>query len=103
MPTFSLNRDDLKTVLAKTASHISVALLLDALQATVDFEKEASRKFGLTVRCPSLFSHSLRKPLFLHSKFEELVKMSPSLIGQPQTIATVFDPYLSIFVDAQDK
>jgi hypothetical protein len=36
-------------------------------------------------------------------QFEELVALSPAILGPPTPISTVFEPYLSIFVDAQDR
>jgi hypothetical protein len=44
-----MHRDDLKSVLAKTASTLKVNLLLESLQTTVEFESEMARKFDRKV------------------------------------------------------
>jgi hypothetical protein len=42
-------RDDLKSVLVRVASGLSVAKLLDALNLTTDFELEMARRMSMPV------------------------------------------------------
>ena len=45
-----LSRDDLSDVLGRSSSSISVGLLLESLQATLDFEQELATSVGVMVR-----------------------------------------------------
>jgi len=80
-------RDDLKSVLAKGKSNLQVGLLLESIQLTTEFEREMSRKFGLQQ----------------YESIAALSAISMSRTGPPGPISAVFEPYLSIFVDTQDK
>ena len=44
-----VTKDDLKSVLVREQSRLQVAILLDALTSTMDFEAQLSRKFGRSV------------------------------------------------------
>ncbi|SCZ89441.1 BZ3501_MvSof-1269-A2-R1_Chr9g10162 [Microbotryum saponariae] len=81
-----VTRDDLKSVLQKAAPGLQVGLLLEALGQTVEFERELSRTFTL----PFDYIASL-----------SAVRSGRS--GPTAPISAVFEPYLGIFVDAQDK
>ncbi|CDZ98316.1 Late Golgi protein sorting complex, subunit Vps53 [Phaffia rhodozyma] len=76
---------DLRNVLSKKTPG-SVTLLLEALQFTLDFEAQMSSKFNMT--------------------FQQIVSdVLPSSTYQvtSEPISKVFDPYLSLFIEAQDK
>lgn len=76
-------RADLTNVLLKTPP--SVTVLLDALQATLDFEATYARRFGCS--------------------FEDITDRLDALNAPQQrfTISSAFDAHFGIFVDAQDK
>lgn len=76
-------RSDLTNVLLKTLP--SVTVLLDALQATLDFEATYARRFGCA--------------------FEDVTARLGALNAQHErfTISSAFDAHFGIFVDAQDK
>lgn len=76
-------RADLTNVLLKTPP--SVTVLLDALQATLDFEATYARRFGCAFEDITDRLDALNAP---HERF---------------TISSAFDPHFGIFVDAQDK
>ena len=76
-----ITREDLKSVLIRTQPTLTVDSLLAALQATVEFEQQVARQYGVT--------------------FDTLV--SRELGTDAQSISSVFVPYLGVFVDAQDK
>ncbi|ORY89757.1 Vps53-like protein [Leucosporidium creatinivorum] len=81
-----VTRDDLKSVLAKAAPQLQVGLLLEALGQTTEFEREMSRKYSMP--------------------FDSISALSSVRSGRPgpaTAISVVFEPYLGIFVDAQDK
>ncbi|GAA5971234.1 hypothetical protein JCM11641_004197 [Rhodosporidiobolus odoratus] len=81
-----VTKNDLKSVLAKTASTLNVSLLLESIAQTAEFERETARKYSLT--------------------FEAILELSQISYGgvEPKTsITSVFEPYLGVFVDAQDK
>ncbi|KAK4704757.1 vacuolar protein sorting-associated protein 53, partial [Phenoliferia sp. Uapishka_3] len=78
--------NDLKSVLARSSPSLQVGLLLEALQQTTDFEHELSRKYSMS--------------------FESIAALSGISLGRtgpPAAISAVFEPYLGIYVDAQDK
>ncbi|EGG13211.1 GARP complex subunit Vps53 [Melampsora larici-populina 98AG31] len=78
-----VTREDLKSVLARSRSSLTVELLLDALQTTTSFEREMSQKFGMP--------------------YETIASRSKSTqVGSATPIRTAFESYLGIFVDAQD-
>ncbi|KIR67392.1 vacuolar-sorting protein 53 long isoform [Cryptococcus bacillisporus CA1873] len=74
-------RSDLANVLAKQTPAVSV--LLDALQGTLDFESGMSRKFGMP--------------------FEEVASLSLRGGTSKWVISSIFDKYLSVYVDAQNR
>ncbi|KAK4054690.1 Vacuolar protein sorting-associated protein 53 [Microbotryomycetes sp. JL221] len=81
-----VTRDDLKNVLAKSGNQLQVGLLLEAIGQTAEFQRDMSRKFAMP--------------------FETIAGMSAVRSGSrgvPTSISVVFEPYLGIFVDAQDK
>ncbi|KAI5477878.1 GARP complex subunit Vps53 [Pseudohyphozyma bogoriensis] len=81
-----VTREDLKSVLSKAAPTLQIGLLLEALQQTTDFERELSRKYSMP--------------------FESIAALSAINYGRPgppSAISVVFEPYLGLFVDAQDK
>ncbi|KAK4054186.1 Vacuolar protein sorting-associated protein 53 [Microbotryomycetes sp. JL201] len=80
------NADDLKNVLAKSGNQLRVGMLLEAIGQTAEFQRDMSRKFGIP--------------------FETIAGMSAvrsGARGVAMSISVVFEPYLGIFVDAQDK
>ncbi|KAL7411236.1 Vps53-like protein [Mrakia frigida] len=76
---------DLSNVLAKV-SPLSVGLLMESLQATLAFEQQMSKKYNLP------FAEIVRSAL-----------PSTSYASPFTPISTTFDPYLSVYVEAQDK
>ncbi|GAA5851582.1 hypothetical protein JCM8547_001139 [Rhodosporidiobolus lusitaniae] len=80
-----VTRNDLKSVLAKSASSLTVGLLLESIAQTAEFEREMSRKYSMT--------------------FESILELSQITYGaEPKSpLTSVFEPYLGVFVDAQDK
>ncbi|KAG8970352.1 Vacuolar protein sorting-associated protein 53 [Tulasnella sp. 419] len=79
-----ITRDDLKAALTKAAPSLTVALLLESLQTTLDFESAISTKYRLP--------------------FVDIVRKSCTASGgQPDKISSVFDAHMGIFIDAQDK
>lgn len=47
-----MRRDDLKVVLSRASQSLTVSLLLESLQVTIDFEREMLKRFGPGVRTP---------------------------------------------------
>jgi len=76
-------RVDLANVLGRAAPNVNV--LLDALQATLDFEAAFSRRFNMP--------------------FEDVTvnTISPSSSSAKWTISSIFDSHFSVYVDAQDR
>ncbi|KEF59210.1 uncharacterized protein A1O9_04054 [Exophiala aquamarina CBS 119918] len=82
-------RDDYRGILSRTTRNgqtIDVRLLLSCLQQTLDFEHSLEKKFSSTSRASiDTTASSNDSPVF----------------GQP--ISDAFEPYLSLWVEAQDK
>ena len=85
-------RDDFKMILAKSVRRsdgqtLDVNLLLSCLQETLDFEHGLERKFmsSSRVSMDTISSNDLNSPPFAHA------------------ISEAFEPYLSVWVEAQDK
>ncbi|GAA5969374.1 hypothetical protein JCM8115_003118 [Rhodotorula mucilaginosa] len=81
-----VTKNDLKSVLARSSATLGVGLLLESIAQTADFEREMSRKYSLP--------------------FEEILRLSQisyGVVEADQAISSVFEPYLGVFVDAQDK
>lgn len=76
-------RDDLSAALNHAGSKLTVTLLLESLQQTLDFEASMSRKFDST--------------------FIDIVKVAATITRPPSTLSAVFDAHMGVFVDAQDK
>lgn len=83
-------RDDFKGILSRSmrsGQTLDVNLLLSCLQETLDFEHSLERRFSNTSRASTdTFSSS---------------SDSPPIFSQ--AISEAFEPYLSVWVDAQDK
>lgn len=82
-------REDYKGILSRTTrsgQSLDVNLLLSCLQQTLDFEHALERRFSNTSR----------------ASIDTVTSTSESLVFN-QTISEVFVPYLSIWVDSQDK
>ncbi|GAA5896977.1 hypothetical protein JCM5296_002672 [Sporobolomyces johnsonii] len=81
-----VTKNDLKAVLAKASASLGVGLLLESIAQTAEFEREMSRKYSMS--------------------FESILALSAIKYGGKDSatpISSVFEPYLGIFVDAQDK
>ncbi|CEQ41324.1 SPOSA6832_03023 [Sporobolomyces salmonicolor] len=81
-----VTKNDLKAVLAKSSASLGVGLLLESIAQTAEFEREMSRKHSMS--------------------FESILALSAIKYGGKDSatpISSVFEPYLGIFVDAQDK
>ncbi|KIX02744.1 uncharacterized protein Z518_08686 [Rhinocladiella mackenziei CBS 650.93] len=82
-------RDDYKGILSRTVRNgqtIDVKLLLSCLQQTLDFEHSLERRFNQTPR----------------TSIDTVASASDSpALAQP--ISDAFEPYLSLWVEAQDK
>ncbi|KAL2798194.1 Vps53-like protein [Aspergillus keveii] len=81
-------RDDFKGILSRSARSgqtIDVNLLLSCLQETLDFEHSLERRFSIPSRPSTDTFASAETPVF------------------GQAISEAFEPYLSVWVNAQDK
>lgn len=86
-----VTKEDLRSVLIREQSRLNVSTLMEALNSTLEFEAAMSRRYN--------------------TSFEELITPPTSTTNattqsqqqQTQTLSDVFDPYLGIFVEAQDR
>ncbi|KZF26000.1 hypothetical protein L228DRAFT_251880 [Xylona heveae TC161] len=85
-------REDFKSILSRAmrrtdGQNLDVNLLLSCLQETLDFEHNLERRFatGSRVSIDSLSSKDERTPVF------------------GQAISEAFEPYLSVWIESQDK
>ncbi|PWZ02161.1 hypothetical protein BCV70DRAFT_198444 [Testicularia cyperi] len=120
-----ITKEDLRSVLIREQSRLNVATLMEALNSTLEFEAAMSRKYGTTFE--QLISTTLQqdesKGSQNHAQHPQLMRSSstagsgtstppaPSSIGQQPsprpavvpTLSSIFDPYLTVFVEAQDR
>lgn len=90
-----VTREDLKSVLIREKARLQVSALLEGLGATLEYEGQASKRFKVP--------------------FAELMAANPKAVtatpsgitvtaqAPVETISSVFEPYLGLFVEAQDK
>jgi vacuolar protein sorting-associated protein 53 len=82
-------RDDYKGILSRTTRSgqtLDVSVLLSCLQETLDFEHSLERRFANTSR----------------TSIDTMTSTSDAAVFN-QPISDAFEPYLSVWVDAQDK
>jgi vacuolar protein sorting-associated protein 53 len=82
-------RDDYKGILSRTTRSgqaLDVTVLLSCLQETLDFEHSLERRFANTSR----------------TSIDTMTSTSDAVVFN-QPISDAFEPYLSVWVDAQDK
>ncbi|KAH7913280.1 Vps53-like protein [Hygrophoropsis aurantiaca] len=79
-----ITRDDLSALLSKAGSSLTVKVLLETLQETIEFEGSISKKWATSL--------------------EGILKATTLPPASPiQSMSSAFEPHLGIFVDAQDK
>lgn len=79
-----ITRDHVTTLLTKMGPSLTVKSLLENIQITLEFEASMSRKWV--------------------TPFQDILKATDMTHSQPgQSITSVFEPHMNIFVDAQDK
>lgn len=79
-----ITRDHLTTLLTKIGPSLTVKSLLESIQITLEFEAAMSKKFV--------------------TPFQDILKATDMTHSQPgQSITSVFEPHMNIFIDAQDK
>ncbi|KAF9940765.1 Vacuolar protein sorting-associated protein 53 [Modicella reniformis] len=79
-----ITRADLADILVKTSSTIEVPLLLQVLQLTLDFEAQLENRF-------------------LNRDVEFALNGEVESAGFTESISPCFEPYLSLYIEAEDK
>ncbi|KAI8601751.1 Vps53-like protein, partial [Dissophora ornata] len=79
-----ITRTDLTDILAKTASTVEVPLLLQVLQLTLEFETQLENRF-------------------LSKDVEYALNEEADNAGFTESISHCFEPYLSLYIEAEDK
>lgn len=95
-----ITRDDVKSVLIRERAKLQVGTLLEALQSTMDYEQQASKRFHVP------FADLLAanpKPISAGSSGPTGINIVTSTQNASTSISSVFEPYLGLFVEAQDK
>lgn len=100
-----ITREDLTVVLSKVAPTLTVQLLLDTLQPTMEFEASMSRKWSTSVCThPEPYLNQRSVSDFCDAQLIELLTCgSPSDPRPPKPITSVFEQHMNVFVDAQDR
>ncbi|KAL5507261.1 VPS53 [Sanghuangporus vaninii] len=82
-----LTREDLSRLLEKGGNALTVSTLMQSLQQALDFEAFISKKYATDA-----------------IQIRDILKLSTTGTSRPiQSLASAFEPYMGIFVDAQDK
>ncbi|KAI1319351.1 Vacuolar protein sorting-associated protein 53 [Mortierella claussenii] len=79
-----ITRNDLVDILSKTASTVEVQLLLQVLQLTLEFETQLENRF-------------------LSKDVDYALNEEAESAGFSESISACFEPYLSLYIDAEDK
>ncbi|KAF9114222.1 Vacuolar protein sorting-associated protein 53 [Mortierella sp. AM989] len=79
-----ITRSDLEDILAKSASTVGVPLLLQVLQLTLEFETQLENRF-------------------LSRDVDYALNEEIESAGFVESISPCFEPYLSLYIDAEDK
>ncbi|KAF9172950.1 Vacuolar protein sorting-associated protein 53 [Mortierella sp. AD011] len=79
-----ITRTDLENILAKSASSVGVPLLLQTLQLTLEFETQLENRF-------------------LSRDVEYALNEEIENAGFAESISSCFEPYLSLYIEAEDK
>ncbi|KAG0021886.1 Vacuolar protein sorting-associated protein 53 [Entomortierella chlamydospora] len=79
-----ITRTDLENILAKSASSVGVPLLLQTLQLTLEFETQLENRF-------------------LSRDVEYALNEEVENAGFAESISPCFEPYLSLYIEAEDK
>lgn len=90
-----VTREDIKSVLIREKSNLQVSVLLEALSATTEFEQQTARKFSVTV---AAILAANPKPVVAAPSGITIATQAAA-----ESISSVFEPYLGLFVEAQDK
>ncbi|SPO26269.1 related to VPS53 - subunit of VP51-54 complex, required for protein sorting [Ustilago trichophora] len=91
-----VTKEDLRSVLIREQSRLDVSTLMEALNSTLEFEAAMSRKYNTTFEeliTPPATSTSASSP----------TQQQQQAHAQVQTLSAIFDPYLGVFVEAQDR
>ncbi|KAK0551814.1 Vacuolar protein sorting-associated protein 53 [Tilletia horrida] len=91
-----MTREDLRSVLIRDQNKLQVSVLLEALEATLDFQAQLSKKFAMP------FAELAANPNASQNA-ETSSNAASATASQATTLSSVFEPYLSLFVDAQDR
>lgn len=101
-----MTRDDLKSVLLREKAKLQVNVLLEALQSTMDYESQAVKRYGGASFSDVVAANP--RPIGASSistsqSSASGVKMPAPAAPRTETMSSAFEPYLGIFVEAQDK
>lgn len=88
-----ITRQDIRSVLIRSQGKLQVPVLLEALGASLEFEKAMSRRFG--VPFPEISTAPSPDPSDMSTRS---VSINPQ-----STLSSAFDPYLGLFVEAQER
>ncbi|CCF49657.1 hypothetical protein NDA11_001152 [Ustilago hordei] len=103
-----VTKEDLRSVLIREQSRLNVSTLMEALNATLEFEGVMSRKFGVSFEeliAPPNTQHASQQQQQSGQQGQAQQTSTPSQPSQlqVQTLSAIFDPYLGVFVEAQDR
>ncbi|KZT42510.1 hypothetical protein SISSUDRAFT_1041476 [Sistotremastrum suecicum HHB10207 ss-3] len=78
-----ITRDDLSGALSRAAPTLTVSLLLESLQYTMEFETQMGKKYDIS--------------------FSELLRSCSRGVHAAKSISSAFEPHMGVYIDAQDK
>ena len=94
-----VTKDDLRSVLIREQSRLNVSTLMEALNSTLEFEATMSRKYNAPF--DELIAPPAAAPPSNSSQNHQQQQAQHQT--QTQTLSAIFDPYLGVFVEAQDR
>ncbi|CAO1635403.1 unnamed protein product [Sympodiomycopsis kandeliae] len=94
-----VTRDDLKSVLIREKQKPQVNVLLEALGATMEYEQQTSKRLGKPF---AEIMTANPKPVTAAAAVPSGISVATTQ-GPASNISSVFEPYLGLYVESQDK
>ena len=88
-------------LLSKAGKDLTVAVLLDALQQTKDFELSMAKKFGASVSYLLQVQVEFIPTIFQLQDILQATSPTPARVSQ--SISSSFEPHMGVYVQYQDK
>lgn len=102
-----VTKEDLRSVLIREQSRLNVSTLMEALNSTLEFEAAISRKYNTSfeelIAPPGASANGPSQMQQASQPSQQQLQVQAQSQQPTQTLSAIFDPYLGVFVEAQDR